>query len=349
MKIVIVAVRLPFITGGAERHAAELRRALELAGHQVDLLELPFLTQPPERIVQCVESFRRIDFSGTHATAADAIIATKFPAYFVRHPRKIVWLLHQHRDAYDLWQSPFCALDKSPEGHTVREVILREDRQFFQEADNVYTISGNVSRRLRQACGVVRKPIYHPPPAAHALRSAPAEDYFFYPSRIDPLKRQYLVIAALARTRELVRVRFAGAPVVAEHLRSLREFAVELGVADRIEWLGPVSDQEKFELYARSLGVIFTPLDEDYGYITLEAMLSSKAVLTCADSGGPLEFVIAGQTGLVVEPQPSAIAAGLDAMWQDRSLTCAMGAAGREAYQSLGISWPAAVSQLLAA
>ena len=40
-----------------------------------------------------------------------------------------------------------------------------------------------------------------------------------------------------------------------------------------------------------ALGVIFPPLDEDYGYVTLEAMLAAKPVITCTDSGGPLEFV----------------------------------------------------------
>jgi glycosyltransferase involved in cell wall biosynthesis len=349
MKILIVAVRMPFITGGAERHAAGLRTALERAGHQVDLVEFPFLTQPPQRIIEGIECCKRFDFGGTHATAADVVIATKFPAYFVRHPQKIIWLLHQHREAYDLWQTPFCGLHKWADGPATREIIHQEDRQLFHDAPRVFTISRNVSRRLERVCGVANEPIYHPPPNAEEMHGDVAEDYFFYPSRIDPLKRQYLVIAALAQTREPVRVRFAGAPVVPEHLRSLQDFAVELGVHDRIEWLGPVTDAEKCEHYARSLAVIFTPLDEDYGYITLEAMLSSKAVLTCADSGGPLEFVRNGETGIVVSAKPTEIAAGLDTLWQNRSLARSCGAAGRDLYQSLDLSWPAAIEKLLAA
>ena len=48
-----------------------------------------------------------------------------------------------------------------------------------------------------------------------------------------------------------------------------------------------ISDEEKLRLYANCLGVIYPPLDEDYGYITLEAMLAQKPVVTTRDAGGP--------------------------------------------------------------
>jgi glycosyltransferase involved in cell wall biosynthesis len=123
--------------------------------------------------------------------------------------------------------------------------------------------------------------------------------------------------------------------------------ANELGLGERVRWLGAVPEGEKFRLYAHSLGVIFPPVDEDYGYITLEAMLSSKPVVTCTDSGGPLEFVRDGETGYIADPSPEGLAAALDRLWEDRTRAKSLGEAGRELYDGLGISWSTVVKKLL--
>jgi glycosyltransferase involved in cell wall biosynthesis len=81
--------------------------------------------------------------------------------------------------------------------------------------------------------------------------------------------------------------------------------------------------------------------------VTLEAMLSSKPVITCADSGGPLEFVVDGQTGLTADPTPESLARAMDALWTDRRGAAAMGEAGRARYQDLDISWANVVEKLL--
>jgi glycosyltransferase involved in cell wall biosynthesis len=92
--------------------------------------------------------------------------------------------------------------------------------------------------------------------------------------------------------------------------------------------------------------VIFPPLDEDYGYVTLEAMLSSKPVLTCRDSGGSLEFVVHQETGLIVEPEPEAVAHAIDRLYEDRCLAQAWGKAGKDRYLSMNISWDTVVERL---
>ncbi len=112
--------------------------------------------------------------------------------------------------------------------------------------------------------------------------------------------------------------------------------------------MGFVSESEKRDAYARALAVVFTPFDEDYGYVTLEAMLASKAVITCTDSGGPLEFLLPGKTGLVTPPQPESLAAAMDTLWQDRVLAKKYGETGRRHYDTMGLSWANVVRQLLA-
>jgi glycosyltransferase involved in cell wall biosynthesis len=78
-----------------------------------------------------------------------------------------------------------------------------------------------------------------------------------------------------------------------------------------VRFAGRVSDEELLALYATCGAVIFPPADEDYGYIALEAFLSKKAVVTCTDSGGPLEFVVDGENGRVVAPDAAPLAAAV--------------------------------------
>jgi glycosyltransferase involved in cell wall biosynthesis len=190
-------------------------------------------------------------------------------------------------------------------------------------------------------------PLYHPPVNASQFYTEAAEDYFFFPSRLTPLKRQALVLEALAHTRQPVRVRFAGTAEGARYGEELNTLARELRVNQRVEMLGQVGEEEKRVLYARALGVIFPPVDEDYGYVTLEAMLASKPVVTCRDSGGPLEFVRDGETGLVVDARPEALAETMDTLWKDRLLARKLGEAGRERYDDLEISWQTVVERLV--
>ena len=70
-------------------------------------------------------------------------------------------------------------------------------------------------------------------------------------------------------------------------------------------------------------------------------------MITCSDSGGPLEFVRAGETGLIVEPTPEALAAAMDELWGNRAQAHVMGEAGRAYYDSQQICWPKVVEGLL--
>jgi glycosyltransferase involved in cell wall biosynthesis len=348
VRIVIATVQVPFVSGGAESHAAGLKAALEREGHEAEIVTVPFNPAEPERIADQMLACRLLDLTEIHGTRVDRLIGLKFPAYLIPHPNKVVWVLHQHRAAYDLWDYPFEELSASPRGVIVREAIRRAD-QLLAEARTVFANSRNIANRLGHFCGINATALYHPPPHADEFFCADkTEDYFFFPSRLSASKRQSLVLEALAHTREKVKVRFAGVADSPEYGKRLKQLAAKLGVEARVEWLGHVTEKEKRENYARAAAVIFPPVDEDYGYITLEAMLSSKAVVTCDDSGGPLEFVSPRKTGLVAKPTPAALAEALDELWRDRTLAAKLGRTGRENYERLGLSWSEVVKKLLA-
>ena len=347
MRVVIATVQVPFVRGGAEILAEQLSHAMRSEGHAAEIVAIPFKWYPPERILDHMLACRLLDVTESTGTSVDRFIGLKFPAYFMPHPHKVLWLLHQHRTAYDLWDHPLGDLIRSPNGVQIRDAIREADRRLLPQARSIFTISGNVSHRLKAFCNIDSTPLYHPPQDAEQFYSEHAENYFFFPSRCQPLKRQALVLEGLAMTRQPVAVRFAGSADEPSYMEELRAMAQTLKVAHRVEWLGHVREEEKRALYARALGVIFPPLDEDYGYVTLEAMLAAKSVITCTDSGGPLEFVLAGKTGLVAEPVPAALAAAMDELWEDRRRAELLGEAGYAYYHSLGISWPKVVRRLL--
>ena len=349
MRIVIATVHVPFIRGGAELHAEGLQQALIAAGHEVEIVAVPFKWYPPQRVLDHMLACRLLDLTEVAGTPVDLMIGLKFPAYLIPHPNKVLWILHQHRSAYELWDHPSLSdLIYYPDGLVVRDAIRQADRNLIGEAKSVFANSENVARRLKEFCGISAKPLYHPPPNADKFHTAPAENYFLFPSRICLPKRQELVIKTLSKTRNPVRVRFVGAPDRPGYTDELKSLARSLKVADRIEWLENLSDDELIDQYARCLGVIYPPIDEDYGYVTLEAMLASKPVITCSDSGGPLEFVRDKETGQVVEPTEKAIAAALDTLWEDRESARLWGEAGLAHYKRINPSWSQVVKHLTA-
>jgi len=348
MRVLIATTQVPFVRGGAEVLAEGLCRALETAGHQAEQVLIPFKWYPPERILDSMLACRLLDLTEACGTRVDVLIGLKFPAYYIPHPRKALWILHQHRSAYDLWRHPIADLHLQPTGEQVRAAIQQADRRLIPEARVVTTISRNVSRRLEQYSGIASEPLYNPPAQAGRFHCAGQEDYLFFPSRLNRSKRQELVLEALAHTRLPVAVWFAGAADEPAYPEELRDLARRRGVEQRVRWLGLISEEEKIERYARALGVLFPPLDEDYGYVSLEAMLSSKPLITCADSGGPLEFVEPGATGLVAAPSPQSLAEAMDSLWEDRERARNMGQAARELYAGMNISWERVVNTLLA-
>ncbi len=347
MRIIIATVKVPFVQGGAELLTEGLRETLTRLGHAVDVAVVPFKWYPAERIFDHMLACRLLDLTESCGAKIDKLIALKFPAYLIEHPDKTFWLVHQHRTAYELWDGPHDDLHEQGIGAQVRNAIQRADRLTFSQTKAIFTISKNVSRRLKENCEVDSTPLYHPPAHADKFFCADAEDYLFFPSRLSIIKRQALVLEALSETRQPVRVVFGGAPEQPSYLRELQDLAVKHKVADRVCWLGPTSHEDLRKAYARAIGVIYVPFDEDYGYVTLEAMLSSKPVISCSDSGGALEFISDGETGLVANCSPAALAVAMDKLWKDRSLAKQYGENGLQRYRSMGISWDKVAASLL--
>src|ERR1035438_2207974 len=141
MKVLVATSGVPFIRGGAEILADNLCQALSAAGHAAELIFIPFKHYPPNRIPGHMLACRLLDLTETCGVRIDRVIALKFPAYLIPHPNKVIWLLHQHRTAYELWDHPTAGdLIHHADGPVVREAIRQADRELIPEAKAVHVI-----------------------------------------------------------------------------------------------------------------------------------------------------------------------------------------------------------------
>jgi glycosyltransferase involved in cell wall biosynthesis len=289
-------------------------------------------------------AWRLLDLSEANGKPVDLVIGMKFPAYLVAHQRKVLWIMHQYRSAYNLWDTPFDDLSTYPDGAQIREWIRQADNRLIPEAKQVFANSKTVADRLRRYNKIESQPLYHPPPRAESLRSGEQGDYVFYPSRLEPQKRQELLLEAMKFVTTPVKIILAGGSGDPKRYESLVK---KYDVGDRVCLRGFVAESEVIDLYANALGVCYLPFDEDYGYVTLEGMLSGKPVIVAGDGGGATEFIEHEREGLIVEPEPKAIAAALDLLYTDRTRARAMGQRGQEKLRAMNLSWEYVVESLI--
>jgi glycosyltransferase involved in cell wall biosynthesis len=342
-RILICTTQVPFVRGGAEYLVESLRDELRQRGHAVDVVALPFQWHPVERIIDSALAWRLLDVSHVNGEAVDLVIATKFPSYLIRHPRKVLWLVHQHRQAYDWYGTPLSDFDGSPSHRAIREQIFRIDERALGECRVRYTISRNVSRRLERFNGLSSTPLYPPSRYAGRLWAGPYGDYVLSPARLDRAKRIDLLLAALAQTSMPVQTIIVGTGPDRDRLQRL---AADYGLSERVCFRGFVSDDELIDLYAHARAVYYAPVDEDYGFATVEAFGASRPVITTDDAGGVLEFVRHLENGLISPPDPVAIAAHLDLLASDPDTAARLGAAGKPLVGD--ITWDRVVRALLA-
>src|SRR4029079_17879783 len=95
--VLVCEAQVPFVHGGAELLVRGLVDELTRRGYRAERVSVPFKRYPKDELLSCGAGWRMIDLSESNGTRIDAVIATKFPTYFVRHPNKITWLLHQYR------------------------------------------------------------------------------------------------------------------------------------------------------------------------------------------------------------------------------------------------------------
>ncbi len=342
--ILVCEAQVPFITGGAEYHVRELVRHLIAHGYEAERVSVPFKWYPKEELLANAAAWRLLDLSESNGRPVDMVVATKFPTYFVRHPKKVAWLIHQYRAAYELTGTIYSDFEHLDADVGLRAHLMALDTQMLSECRRLYTNAENTASRAKRFNGLGAEALYHPPRLAADLHGGPPGSYMLAVSRLESVKRIDLAIRALAHAPRELSLYVVG---TGSQQHATEALAASLGLIDRVRFLGAVDDATLVELYAGALAVVYPPYDEDFGYVTLEAFLSRKPVVTTTDAGGPNEFVVDGVNGYVTAPDAEAVGAAMSALAADRPGAVRLGEAGFERART--ITWAGVVERLVGA
>jgi len=341
VRIAVCAPQVPFERGGAEIFADELVSELRARDHEVDLVTIPYKWYPGERVLSQAFLWRLLDLEEADGRAINLVIATKFPSYAIRHKNKVVWLLHQFRQAYELDRTELGQFGETAEDRAARRAVQRLDRVSLAEARKLFATSRNVAGRLERATGLQAELMPHPPQEL-PYRTESYDDFVLSVGRLDRAKRHELLLDALAADNSLRCVIVGDGP----DRPRLEEVARRHGLDGRARFTGRVDETELADLYARCLAVYYAPVDEDFGMVPYEAFLAEKPVVTTSDAGGPLEVVSDRRTGLVCEPRPAALAEACSWLRAHVDEAKAWGRAGKEIARR--VSWDETIARLLA-
>jgi glycosyltransferase involved in cell wall biosynthesis len=345
MRVAVVTSTPLFVEGGHMVIARSLVQALRDEGHDAATVLTPQNRFGRQGAAYLATWLTDVGLGGGDK-AVDRVISLRYPSYAVRHPNHVVWLNHTMREYYDQWdafQSTLSWKARIKEGAR-RRVIHAADRYLLtRNVRKVYTQSRTISARLQRWGGIASEPLY-PPPPQRAYRCDGYGDYIFAVSRLTRLKRLSLLIDALAQPACAgVRCVIAGE---GEERGALEHAIASNGLSARVTLIGRIDDREMLEHLARCRAVCFPPYDEDYGFITVEAFASAKAVVTCTDSGGPAELVVNDVNGKVCAPRPEALAVTLREMMDDAAAAERMGQAALKTVSQM--TWSRTVGRLLA-
>jgi glycosyltransferase involved in cell wall biosynthesis len=340
LRILVCHTQVPFARGGAEVLAESLVAELRTRSHEAELVTVPFKWYPAKTVVTQSLVWRLLDLNEVQGRSVDIVIATKFPSYVVRHSNKVVWLVHQFRQAYDLDRTELGEYGEEPFDRGTRRVGHRRDRATLSEARRLFAISENVAGRLRRSLGLEAE-VLRPPPQRLAYRCEEYGDFVLSVGRVDRAKRVDLLLEAAAADGEL-RVVIAGEGPDRERLE---ELAAKHRLDGRVTFTGRLDDDALADQYARCLAVFYAPVDEDLGFVPYEAFLAEKPVVTTRDAGGPLEVVEDHRTGLVCEPTPDAVAEALAWLRTHPGEARAQGKAGKT--EAARLTWEATIDRLL--
>jgi glycosyltransferase involved in cell wall biosynthesis len=345
MKIAIVGPSaVPFTIGGMEYLLWGLQDNINnLSEHKVELIKLPTKEDSFWNLIDSYKQFYNLDVSHF-----DMIITAKYPAWMVKHKNHVCYMAHRLRGLYDTYHfmnlpdepsldnayikkaieymeredanidGLFSILDevrinqkKIPKSHFdlpspfLKKIITFFDNKSLENTKKFYAISKTVKNRKEYFPINADVEVVYPPSALPYFQEGDYE-YLFTVSRLDNAKRIDLIIEAMKYVKADIKLKIAGTGPMEEELKKLAQND------KRIEFIGFVNDEELIRYYSNSKGVIFIPYEEDYGLVTIEAMMSRKPVITTYDAGGVTEFVDDGITGFISKSNTMSIGKSIE-------------------------------------
>lgn len=119
-----------------------------------------------------------------------------------------------------------------------------------------------------------------------------------------------------------------------EYYEELRKVSEDLGISNKVIFLKSPSDDEKIRLLKNCHCLIYTPSNEHFGIVPLEAMYCSKPVIA-VNNGGPTETVLTDETGFLCEPDPVQFSKAIANLISDKNLRESMGNKGKARFMEM--------------
>ena len=106
------------------------------------------------------------------------------------------------------------------------------------------------------------------------------------------------------------------------HLETaLRELAAELGIADRVIFMGVADSAQVFRTMRESLCLILPSIEEQFGFVVIEALALGLPVLVSSNAGAVDELIDNGVNGWIVDPyRPAALIAAMALLDRDEAV-----------------------------
>lgn len=346
MKVLVLNNMTPFVWGDSDEFAATLTAKLsEVGGVTAELVRLPFILDPPEKVIDFVLSslVMRLDY-------AERVIAFRFPSYLVQHTHKTLWLSHQHRQAYDLSGRESANFSEGGFSKKIRECIVAADNTCFDSCQHIFVNSRTTQSRLKNNNGFSSEFLMPPLSSSADFQCEGYGDYIFAGGRVSLVNRQHLLVEAMISAPKGCKLIVSGPVDTPSDGMRLENLIREHRLHDRVTLdLGFISPKRLASYVNGALACAYLPIDEDWvGHVTMEAFYASKAVITCVDSGGVLDLVVDGQTGIVAESNVHSISIALARMASDRATAKSMGDNASEAIKAISPNWNRTIDRLLA-
>ena len=363
MKIAIVAPSpIPYSSGGAEKLWQGMFNYINrYTNHQCELIKIPIKEDNFYNLIDAYYKFYRLDLSHFYM-----VISGKYPAWMVKHPNHYLYMLHPLRGLYDLYDFKRFKDEKAPDflkeitsidemfkklfelkkqdikidfpSKVAKEIIHFLDLNAQKNIKKFFAISKTVALRENYFFTNQKIEVVYPPTDIENLHSN-SYDYFFTVSRLDKPKRVDLIVKAYIKARVNIPLNIAGTGLEFKNIKSLTKDN------PNIKLLGYISDKDLVDFYANALSTIFIPYKEDYGLVTIESMLSKKPVITTNNSGGVLEFVKDGKTGLVVNANIDELSKAIKTLADNKPLAKEMGINGFNLVKN--ITWQNCISHFI--
>lgn len=200
--------------------------------------------------------------------------------------------LYGYSTMTDWKKNPLIKLVGSLINHYLRIIDFKHAQKVDYFIANSQETAKRIKKFYRRESEVIYPPIVFPTTAelkkhqSLARKKHPSE-YYLYLSRFAFNKHPELAVQAANQLGFKLKV--VGSGKMESQLKEL--------ASHQVEFMGMVSDEDLHVLLAGAKGLIYPVEDEDFGMVPVEAMAHGVPVIA-HQSGGPLETVIDGKTGV---------------------------------------------------